>query len=376
MFEALGRRLSRTPRRAVVVALLAAVGALASAATPVTGTRSGCRPAAARTCAPSAAAARPNPRAASRALTIADGPPPLRCNGFAELCDRRVDQVVFAGTHNAMAAAALGFTWPNQDYAVPRQLQDGVRALLLDTHYWERPDDYVRFAASLAPADRSAIADRQALAAPPAGVYLCHVVCTLGATPFVDTLRDIRAFLATHHDEVLILDLQDAVSPADTESAFRASGLIDDVYAHRPNTPWPTLRELIARHRRVIVGAEHAGPPPDWYTHLYSEAWDTPYDFHGTADFTCAVNRGAPSSALLLLNHWIAKRRPDRADAAQVNQLDVLLARAHQCEDEHATRPNIIAVNFYDVGDLFRAVDVLNGVAPEPPRPAVSALHG
>src|SRR5207253_5817456 len=30
----------------------------------------------------------------------------LRCNGFAELCGRRLDEVAFAGAHNAMSAAS------------------------------------------------------------------------------------------------------------------------------------------------------------------------------------------------------------------------------------------------------------------------------
>ena len=38
-----------------------------------------------------------------------------RCNGLEELCDRRLDQAVFAGTHNAMSSSDDGFFSANQD---------------------------------------------------------------------------------------------------------------------------------------------------------------------------------------------------------------------------------------------------------------------
>jgi hypothetical protein len=33
-----------------------------------------------------------------------------------------------------------------------------------------------------------------------------------------------------------------------------------------------------------------------------------------------------------------------------------------KCAAERGTRPNFVAVNYFDQGDLFRAVDELNGV--------------
>ena len=43
--------------------------------------------------------------------------------------DRRLDEVVFAGTHNAMGAADVpGWMFPNQQLGVRRQLEDGIRA--------------------------------------------------------------------------------------------------------------------------------------------------------------------------------------------------------------------------------------------------------
>ena len=53
---------------------------------------------------------------------------------------------------------------------------------------------------------------------------------------------------------------------------------------------------------------------------------------------------------------------PLPSDAEKVNAYEPLLARARECERIRGQIPNLIAVNFYRRGDLFRVVDTLNGV--------------
>ena len=48
-------------------------------------------------------------------------------------------------------------------------------------------------------------------------------------------------------------------------------------------------------------------------------------------------------------------------DADKVNAYEPLLARARACERIRNHIPNLLAVNFYKRGDLFRVVDTLNG---------------
>src|SRR4029079_816044 len=57
------------------------------------------------------------------------------CNGDQRLCAKRLDQVVFAGTHNAMSAAdRSGWMFAAQERDLAAQLGDGVRAFLIDVH--------------------------------------------------------------------------------------------------------------------------------------------------------------------------------------------------------------------------------------------------
>jgi len=60
----------------------------------------------------------------------------MGCNGFVQLCSRRLDQVAFAGAHNAMSAAdSPGWLFAENLHGIPSQLEYGIRALLVKSHY-------------------------------------------------------------------------------------------------------------------------------------------------------------------------------------------------------------------------------------------------
>jgi hypothetical protein len=61
------------------------------------------------------------------------------------------------------------------------------------------------------------------------------------------------------------------------------------------------------------------------------------------------------------MNHWInTDPVPLPSNAAAVNAYAPLLARARECERVRGRRVNLLAVDFYEHGDLFRVVDTLN----------------
>ena len=58
------------------------------------------------------------------------------CNGSDALCDQRLNEVAFAGTHNSFSAAdSPGWFLTNQRRTIERQLEDGIRLFLLDPHW-------------------------------------------------------------------------------------------------------------------------------------------------------------------------------------------------------------------------------------------------
>jgi hypothetical protein len=302
------------------------------------------------------------------------------CNGHVELCDRRLDEVVLAGTHNSMAASSQGFLFSRQQGGIGAQLASGVRAFLLDLHYGARVQDLVRTdfrseaeeelaKADLSPEERALTAGVLALlgGVPPDAertVYLCHLYCELGATPAVDELRLVHDFLRENPNQVVVLVLEDFVEAADAVAVLERSGLAGHAWSWRPGEPLPTLGEMIKRGDNVLVLVENEGGAEPWYIPAYDMLQDTPYDFAEPREFSCALGRGAAANPLFMVNHWISVDPPTRAAAAGANARDVLLARGEACTSERGRLPNILAVDFYADGDLFDVVDVLNGVAP------------
>jgi hypothetical protein len=296
--------------------------------------------------------------------------PELACNGHVELCDRPINDVVFAATHNSMSIAEYGWVWPSHDGNITNQLNAGVRAFLIDSHYWDDQAWIESHLDYLPPDLQVAVQDllERIELNQEDGTYLCHMMCSLGATDLAETFEELRLFLQTRPNEVVVLIIEDIVTPADTQEAFDESGLDELVYAYEPGTPWPTLREMIEGNKRVLVMAEDEGPPPEWYLHAWDNTEETPYAFSDVADFddesySCQPNRGEVDKPFFLLNHWVTRASPSRIDAAIINDYDYLLDRARQCAEERGQLPNFLAVNFYLNGDVFDVVDELNGVS-------------
>ncbi len=312
----------------------------------------------------------------------------LTCNGYAQLCNRRLDQVVFAGTHNSMSAADTpGWLIPNQDRDVGQQLEDGIRLFKISTHYAERDSsgavhtdiaaagkELNRVAAKLDPAARIALQrlSRSLSGAPTRGkrdIWLCHSLCELGATRLVDFLGTIRRFLALNPNQVIVFFDEDYVREADLQRAFRQGGLFNRLATLVPGRPLPTLAALIRSNRNVVVFAQK--PPSGrfpWNADAFA-GWiqDTPLGARKPAQFTCRLSRGAPGNPLLMLNNWADIFPPRVSPNLPLVKRGFILARARQCLRQRGRMPNLILTDYYDRGDVVGAVAALNGVGAVTP---------
>jgi hypothetical protein len=302
------------------------------------------------------------------------------CNGSGGLCDRRVDQVVFAGAHNCMSNARISdWMFPHHESDIPHQLKDGIRALMFDVHYGfpgaariksdltgdRPPAEMLQHALGQEGMD-AAMRIRERLVGADEGhrkLYLCHGFCELGAYELEPTLKSIRDFLIENPAEVLLIVIEDYVTLQDLARAFDESGLTEFVYPG-PAPPWPTLRELIESGERVIVFIESGNPGVPWLRPTIGNIQETPYSFHTPEEFSSKPNRGGTNGSLFLINHWIETTpTPQPSNAAIVNAYDFLLNRAQTCAKERKHLPNIISVDFYSRGDLFRVVQTMNDSA-------------
>ncbi len=302
------------------------------------------------------------------------------CNGSAALCDRTLDQVVFPGAHNAMAAADVpGWMLPNQEQGMGAQLRHGIRALLFDVHdgvpvagriktsLAGETTSLARYEEAVGPQGfAAAMRIRDRLVGPPQGPqgpYLCHGFCELGSQPLVQGLREIRDFLIEDPGAVLVLIIEDYVPPAEIAQAFQESGLVAYVYRGRPGPPWPTLRRMIESDERVLATAEHENDAVPWYFRAYDLMEETPYHFESPGQLSCRPNRGGDGKSLFLMNHWIdTTPAPKPSYAELLNRRDAIVARARQCQRERGKLPNVIAVDFAMTGDVVGAAAELNGL--------------
>jgi hypothetical protein len=323
--------------------------------------------------------------------TSTAAPPAVACNGSRALCGRSLENVALPATHNSMSAPLPGWFSSQQDHPIPNQLHDGIRGLLIDTHYADRlsngrlrtdvgdPEELRRQAErdGVSPtAVDAALRTRERLGFSgkgTRGIYLCHSFCELGGTTLASVLSDLHDFLVANPGEVVVVINQDYITPKDFVTSVQRAGL--DKLAYRGPTghgQWPTLRRMIDENQRVVFLAEnHAGAAP-WYHLAYKDITEeTPFSFSRPSQLTspsqlatsCRPNRGPASAPLFLVNHWITTDPlPLPSNAQKVNAYTPLMRRLRECQRLRHHIPNLVAVDFYRRGDLFRAVNTLNGL--------------
>jgi hypothetical protein len=159
--------------------------------------------------------------------------------------------------------------------------------------------------------------------------------------------------------------IEDSVSPTDTAAVFDQAGLTPLVHTQAVGQPWPTLGQMIDSGHRVVVMMERhgGGAAYPWLLQAFEWVQDTPFSNPTVADLRCERKRGTASNPLLLLNYWLGNDfRSLVTDAQKINAHAVLAPYLARCRQERGMLPNFIAVNYFDQGDLFGAVDKLNGV--------------
>jgi hypothetical protein len=317
-------------------------------------------------------ASKPDPRA--------DG-----CNGAVELCMQRLNQIVWAGTHNAMSSSVYNFFGAEHTLSIPEQLNQGARALLIDAYYGYPQGGIVRTnlagGVSRAEIERDfgteaakeldrlgALTGTTDTSGKKQDVYLCHDLCELGAVKASDVFRQINDFLDRNLTDVIVLDVEDYVRPADLEKALRAGNLWRRIYTPDLTKPLPTLLDMVApgpgqdqAERRVILTSErHPGEVP-WLVGSYQLMQESPYTFTDIKQFNCKPNRGNSTNPMLLVNHWLRPNGPPDPEAAnKVNASQTLTDRLEQCIRVRKQLPNVLAIDFFAVGDIMKVVDNFN----------------
>jgi len=252
----------------------------------------------------------------------------------AALLDRRYDQVTVLMTHNAMSNRAEGWLFPNQNFGLTRQLKDGVRGLMLDVHLvGGRP-------------------------------HLVHSKSFLGKRPLVDGLKEIGKFLEETPHAIITIIFESYVDGQLIRKAFQDAELLDSLHRQRRDAPWPTLRQMIAAKRRLVIMTDRDGGKWPGYHDVWKHCWETHFSVKRVEDFGFRRNRGQAANRLLILNHFLTRPTASVALARQANTRTVLQPRVETCQKRTGRRPHFVVVDFYDVGDAGKIVAAFNRHEP------------
>lgn len=270
-----------------------------------------------------------------------------------------MDSIVWASTHNSMSSMADGWVTPNHYFGIDAQLAAGVRTLMIDI--WN-----------------STVAGSTSKVEIP---HMCHAVCALGKKPLVDEFRVMERFLRGNTTEVLMLVIEQYSNTKDILAIMATTGL--DKYAWTPSgSPtdasfaWPTLQALIDTGKRLIVFTDTKktnkisfGIVPAWYLYQFDYMYETNYAVSDKASFTCQIGRGSDTNIAImkrkmtLLNHFITNPVASPMLATDANQKDLITKRVADCKKTWAANariPNLVAVDFWSVGNFLQTIDDIN----------------
>lgn len=265
------------------------------------------------------------------------------------------NKYAFLTTHNAFAiegepshTGVPRVTFTNQEDTVTQQLNNGVRALMLDTYDFKND------------------------------VWLCHSSggkCNdfTAFEPAIDTLKEIEAFLAANPSEIVTIILEDYVeAPNGLTNVFKASGLSDYWFPlssmPKNGEDWPLVSDMVANNQRLIVfTSKRAKEQTEGIAYQWNYMVENQYGDGGMHSGQCS-NRAESSpladmtKSLVLVNYFHSV--PVKDLACRQNSAD-LINMLHTCYGSSSNRwANFVAVDFYKRstgGGSFQATDMLNG---------------
>lgn len=231
----------------------------------------------------------------------------------------------------------------NQKHTITAQLENGVRALMLDI--WKQDGELVlRHGSGMAR--------------------------FLGVRPIAHGLNPVAEFLKRNPDAVVTLILESYVPVAELVEAFRKGGLDRYCHAHVAGEPWPTLGKMRESGKRLVVFCDRVKKDdgaPAWMMPVWDHCWETNWEARSTEGLLAAeARRGDQKNALFILNHFITKGGPSAESAKLANRNPFLKGRVESVTKRFERRPNFLVLDYYEIGDAAAVVAELNREPPVP----------
>ena len=250
-----------------------------------------------------------------------------QCNGSNDLCNKRYNEVAYLTTHNAFNSKQDRYLFPNQKSNISEQLNNGVRALMIDVY-----DDN-------------------------GSTVVYHAYKFLGSQPLSVYLNDIKDFLDNNPNEILTIILETYTSSNAIENEINKVGLLKYLHTQDVNSIWPKLQTMIDSNKRLVILSDKndANEKQSWYHYMCNFAVENKY-----GEINCEFNRGNPENSLFIFNHFITSLTGNKENANKVNSFKYLMNHITNCKDLKNKFPNFITVDFYEIGESIDVVSKLN----------------
>ncbi|KDP24290.1 hypothetical protein JCGZ_25586 [Jatropha curcas] len=265
------------------------------------------------------------------------------------------NKYAFLTTHNAFAIDGYPIhtglprlTVTNQEDTVTQQLNNGVRALMLDTYDF-RGD-----------------------------VWLCHSFkghCYdyTAFGPAIDTLKEIEAFLSANPSEIVTIILEDYVQASNgLTKVFTDAGLMKYWFPvtkmPKNGKDWPLVSDMVKNNQRLLVFTsikskeESEGIAYQWNYMVENQYGDGGMHVGSCPNRAESSSLSDKSKSLVLVNYF---RTIPMKELTCIDNSGGLINMLHTCYGPAGNRwANFVAVNYYkrsEGGGSFQAVDTLNG---------------
>lgn len=327
--------------------------------------------------------------------------PRVGCNGYPQLCSKRVTEITWLGAHNAMSSVDDKFIGPNHYFGISVQLRAGIRVFLLDAlnttdvagkqssanvapsdiiaGNGSQPLTNVTSAVPVSPDTLKTNSTRNATVPIPS---FCHMSCGLGSVSMAKVFRLFAEFLRANRTDVIIIVIEQYVLSEVIWKELDSAGLASLVWSPLTSPAsdtafeWPTLQSLIQDDKRLLIFSELRQPnslnsPPQGRTLLpfFDFAFETNFAASRASQLTCAPMRGKPAipaegqRKLASMNNFLTAPLAQPTLANEVNDKSFLVARWQSCASAWGRIPTFVVVDFWSLKDPLSTIAALNGQA-------------
>ncbi len=272
------------------------------------------------------------------------------CNGLQSNCDLAPHEIMWATVHNANHDDLLV---SNNEAPLEEALDAGYRGLMIDVCLCN--DGNGNFV-----------------------VEFCHLLCGIGKRDPTEVFTNIEAFLTRNPTEVVMINFEMSHG-APTGSMLWAladavPGLRQKTYIHRQGRI-PIMRNLLASGRQLILfkhngnncNEENAVGCTPRIAEYFNTVVENNYSFKDVdairdSASSCWPIRGTEGRKdFYSVNNFVTTTLgPSKLAANIINQEAFLKQRIVDCQAVTGYEPNIMAVDFWQRGDLPKVVQEVN----------------